>query len=580
MVHLRLMVWACLFAGPLTSFAVAQSVPAGVGEIDSNVGSRVLENAVPQAPDANRAPLPDRSAPDQNTRLDPEVAALTLRLSDVVVTGNSVFPTSDFAGLWAELLGSEVTIGQLAKVADDIQTFYRREGYVFTRVILLQDGFKQDVATIRVVEGVLGEINVEESAEPVGPVLDLLKRMAAQLEGVRSPHISDLERVLLTMNDVPGIVRATAVPRRATSGEPGQVNITINVERKALGGVVFADNRQAPSAGRGLVGAVGEYASYSSAADTTQVTFLNSFWRDFGDLEERRIFQIEHSRHVTASGLVVSLRGLYSQTELGDELEAFEIAGDTYEIEVAATYPLIRTRPTSVNLNLSFELSSNETDVLDGQVPLTDDQVRTLSFSIDTLDRDSTGFLAAELGVSKGFTFLGGSEKGDANLSRADGDPSGLVVFGSLERDQQIYGGLTANMFFDAQWASTEQLASGEYQAGGTTIGRGYDPSELTGDHGYGAALELRYTQPLEVIGIPTLADSTVQIYGFYDYARVFNIGTGTPKRAEIASFGGGLRLDLPRDIRLELEIAKPLEELQRNNEDDFRVFFEAQARF
>ena len=573
----------CLGFVAVAPITQAQAPVPGFDQSLGNTPGRVLQDSAPTLPDPNRAPLEDRTAgPRQQTQIPADQAALSIRLTNVVVEGNTVFEDAEFDGLWRQFVGSEVTIGQLANVADDVQTFYRREGYVFTRAILLQDGFEGGVATIRVVEGVLGEVTVEESAEPVGPVLDLLQRMGAQLEGVQSPHISDLERVLLLMNEVPGITRATAIPRRATGGaDPGVVNITINVERKATSGVFFAENRQAPSAGRGLLGLSGQYASYTSGGDTTSATYLNSFWSKFSDLKERHIFQLEHSRYLTSSGLILTARGLYSQTDLGDELEAFGIEGEQYELGLEARYPLVLTRPSSVDAYASFDYIESENDILDGSVPLTRDSLRVFTVGLDALERDSTGFTEAGLGLSHGVSFLGGSEAGDALLSRADGDPNSLVVFGSLERDQQLFvDGLSANVYFDAQWASDPQVASREYQAGGTTIGRGYDPSELTGDHGYGVSTELRYTHALNFLGIPFFETSTVQLYGFYDYARVFNIGAGSPKLAEIASYGGGLRFELPEDIRLQLEVAKPLEELDRNNEDEFRIFFEAQKRF
>ena len=575
----------CLCIG-LGAQAPAQVISPQQGDVINqtlgNTGDRILDDTgAAIRPNTELAPLPDdRGAPSQGQAISAEDAARTMLLQDVVLEGNDVFDTDEFVGLWSELRGEQVTIGALARIADDIQTYYRKEGYVFTRAVLLSDRFGEGVALIRVVEGVIGEVTVEESDEPVGPVLDLLQRMGERLEGVRSPHIRDLERVLLIMNDVPGIKRATAVPRRATSGDPGLINVVINVERKPLAGIVFADNRQAPSAGQGILGLSGEYASYSPDGDTTRLTFLNSFWSTIDDLNERRIFQVEHSRYVGADGLTVFLRGLYSTTDLGDELERLEIEGQQYQVEAGLAYPVIRTRPLTLNATASFEFSESQNDVLGGVTRLTDDSLRIFTVGLDALMRDSMGYTSAELKLEKGFSFLGGSEQGDANLSRGDGDPKGFSVYGSIERDQKIYGGFSTFVRADAQWSSNEMVASREYQAGGTTIGRGYDPSELTGDVGAGVSAELRYTQPLDVLGVTRLNESAVQFYAFYDYAWIYNFELGQNPDENISSFGGGFRMELPEDVILEFEVAKPLDPLQRNNEDNIRFFFEAQKRF
>jgi hemolysin activation/secretion protein len=574
---------------------VCSEATAQAPTFDQQVGN-TADRLIPQDPPVGadeRAPLDQQlQGPPGGQQLSPEAAALTILLKAVEIKNNTVFDVGEFDELYAPLIGQEVTLGQLANVAADIQTFYRMEGYVFTRAILLQDGLNEGVATIRVIEGVVGTVSVEESAEPVGPVFSLLSDMAKQLEGTVSPHISDLERILLIMNDVPGITRATAVPRANRGGQAGLIDIVINVERDPLSGIVFADNRQAPSAGRGLVGAAVEYASYTSGGDTTQFTFLNSFGANFDgveqqvrDLRERRVFQIEHSRYLHENGLQAWFRGLYSVTNLAAELTPIAIEGEPYEFEIGLRYPILRTRPLSLIASASFEYTELENDVNAGSAILTNDNLRVFTVGLDALMRDSTGFTAAGLEFRQGSTILGSSERGDPFLSRGDGNPAGTLLAGYLERDQQIYEGFSANVRAGGQWAWTQLLSSEEFQIGGTSFGRGYDPSEFSGDSGYGVAAELRYTQDLEFLSLAELRDSTVQVYGFWDYGRVFNIGSGLGaggalEVADISSFGGGLRFDLPYQIFLELEVAKPVEKLQRSAKNDAFVYFEAQKRF
>ncbi len=552
----------------------------GINQLPGDTAGRAVEGTRRLSDEERQALQRSLQGPPNGQALSPEAASLKVKMTGVRFEGNTVFLGTDFAELYGPLVGQEVTLGQLASVANDIQTFYRMEGYVFTRAFVPRDGINDGVVTFRVLEGVIGDVTVEESGDPVGPVMDLMTRMANQLEGIRSPHIEDLERILLMMNDVPGITRATAVPRAGQGDTPGQIDIVINVERQPLAGILFADNRQAPSAGRGLIGAAVEYASYTSAGDTTQLTFLNSFWADLEDLKERRVFQVEHSRYLHENGLQAWFRGLYGVTNLGADLDPLAIEGEQYELEAGLRYPLIRTRPITLVASASFEFSELENDILAGSTTLTNDNLRIFTIGLDGLMRDSTGFTAIGLNVRQGSSILGASQRNDAFLSRADGNPEGTVAFGSIERDQEIYAGFSANVLAEGQFAWSQLLASQEYQLGGTGIGRGYDPSELSGDHGFGIAAELRYTRPMDFVPLALLSESTVQVYGFYDYGRVFNIGAGIPDVADLSSYGGGLRFDLPYQVFVELEVAKPVERIGRTGENEIRVFFEAQKRF
>lgn len=521
-----------------------------------------------------------RGAPGDQAPLSPEVAALTLNLKGVVLEGNTRFDVAEFVGLWDSLIGQNVTIGDLSGIASEIQTFYRNEGYVFTRALLLQDGLRQGTAQIRVVEGVLGRVTVEESGEPVGPVLALMQRMAAQLEGLESPHISALERVLLVMNDVPGITRATAVPRSGQDGEVGTVDIVINVERTPIAGIVFADNRQAPSAGQGLVGASAEYGSFSSAGDTTRITILNSFWNTLDDLSERRVYQVEHSRYILPSGLEIAFNGLYSKTDLGDTLGDIGIEGRQYELGVGLKYPVIRTRPISINAFGSFNFIDIENELVGGALILTDESLRILTIGVDALFRDATGFTAAEIGYRRGFEFLGGE---NPVPSRAGSDLSTNVVYASVERDQFIHGGFTSYFRAAGQWSPDSLVASQEFQIGGTNFGRGFDPSEFSGDKGFGVNFEMRYTQPLDefdFIPVSNLEGASLQFYGFVDHGQVFNPDDPFIGSNRVTSAGGGLRFDLPQDIYIEIEVAQPFSKLERTKNDSPRAFFFVQKRF
>ena len=88
---------------------------------------------------------------------------------------------------------------------------------------------------------------------------------------------------------------------------------------------------------------------------------------------------------------------------------------------------------------------------------------------------------------------------------------------------------------------------------------------------------EFRYLQEIDFFD--TIFDA--EFFAFAEYGVVFNQGTGEPGREDIASAGGGVRLFLPDQYVLGLEMAFPLDQkLERTQNKDGRLFVNFSKRF
>jgi hemolysin activation/secretion protein len=561
---------------PLAAATATAALAAGPAGGQVQPAGRALESATPQAPDPERAPLPGAGIPPSPPAALPEGAAF--ELTGVTVEGATLFGEAALSPLWSERLGEVISPAEAGRIAQAVETFYRDEGYVFTRVLPVAVDPAAGRLTLRVVEARIVSVTVEEPTGDIGPVRGLIERLVAPLEGRENPTLAELERVLLLLNDVPGIVRATAVPRRGEGGA-GAVALVINAERDALGGALFADNRQTPAFGPGVIGALGEWRSWSSAADTTRLTYTNSFGDSLGqefwtDLGLRRIVQLEHERHVGDWGTRIGGRGLYSTSAPEEELARLDLEGEETELELWAEHPVIRTRPVSVWLRGGFYARDSQLSTPNRTI--TDDSLRNLQLGLRLLTRDATGYVLATAELSQGLDVFNASDPGDVKLSRSDGDPQATVFRATVEREQRLGGTFTLFGRAAGQLASAPLVAAEEFELGGTTFGRGYDPSEALGDQGYGATLEIRKTDTVEIgpYGVQTIA------YGFVDYGKVFNLGIGVPDSDELVSVGIGLRTRPTPTSLVGVELAQPMEALRRNGERTARLFLSAQIQF
>ena len=118
-------------------------------------------------------------------------------------------------------------------------------------------------------------------------------------------------------------------------------------------------------------------------------------------------------------------------------------------------------------------------------------------------------------------------------------------------------------------------LSFEEFTAGNYTIGRGYDPSVITGDSGVGATAEIRgpRLKPL------SRSDLSLQPYVFGDAAWVWN-KHGDVLDDHLKSAGGGVRGELSDRLMFDTAVAVPLEKTGlANRKGDVRLLVTLTSR-
>jgi hemolysin activation/secretion protein len=172
------------------------------------------------------------------------------------------------------------------------------------------------------------------------------------------------------------------------------------------------------------------------------------------------------------------------------------------------------------------------------------------------------------LSLRQGLEILGGSERGDAELSRADGSGSFSKVNVILTRHQLLSEQWSVVVSGAAQASSTGLLASEEFYLGGAQFGRAFRSADVSGDAGAAAFAEVRFEQRLE----SPIAKS-YQLYGFVDAGTVWDRYSGGG-RISLSSFGGGLRLALEDSFLASVEIAVPMGDYTASSSDGGPALF------
>ncbi len=276
--------------------------------------------------------------------------------------------------------------------------------------------------------------------------------------------------------------------------------------------------------------------------------------------------------------ITIDLSASYVEAHPGSTLSPSDISSEVVDISAALKYQIIRQRQENLVASLKLAGRNSNGDIL-GDNPLTRDRIRTLSIdlSYDTSDTwDGYNYLTGS--VTQGIDILGSNDKGDANLSRANADPSFTRLNLSYLRQQAISDDVVMSTSLAGQIASAPLASSEEFGYGGQRFGRAYDPSEIIGDQGVAASVELQY------YGLPYVSNTLQTVpYAFYDIGRVWNKGAiGNTISASSVGVGTRFTHDIATtaDIAVAWPLTKPVDNPITGHEKNPRFIFRLGYKF
>ncbi len=512
--------------------AHAQSVPSSA---DS---SRVLSEQVPEFKEETAIPTPEGEA--QYESAAPEGAAgVIFPLKFIEINGMSVFEAAEFESQYVPLYGSDVPLSILWDIANAITTKYRNEGYFLSRAYVPEQAVDDGHAEIKVIEGYIASVVIDgENPDPLA--LKITKDL-----GQKKPLLADeLESVLLRLNDLYGL-EYEAVLGKSEDGEDGTTELTLVPREELSRGFLGINNYGSRFTGplRSNIALEHSFSPHHKTSVTGLASLPNG--------NELWLLGAGHKVQVSPS-LELGLSVSRTNSAPGFTLKSNDIQSDSAQWSADVTWTPVRQRFKTLKLSLMLDGLNSNTDILG--TALTRDKVRVARAGViyDFQDR----FLGAntiDLKLSKGLNILGSSDKNDINLSRQGATPDFTKLQASYGRQSYIADAVVLKTSMQAQWASKSLFSSEEFGFGGISMGRAYDFSEITGDHGISASAELQY------VGIKPVHSLKVNPFVFYDIGKVWNEERASIKSVSAASAGFGARAFSEKGFTLDTTVAFPL---------------------
>jgi hemolysin activation/secretion protein len=530
---------ALLFITPLASLAQSVTLPGAV------------------QPGRNDRPVPvPPSQPDFDFSIDAPsrspvgraVDQVTFTLKDLRITGAKTLPEESFRPLYAKLLGQPVKLSNVLDVADAIEKAYRDHGYILVRAYVPPQRVRDGVFTINIVEGKIAHVTVQGGS----PATQDQVKQYIQPSLDRAPlPLTTMERSLLLSNDLPG-VQASGV-LKPSEGIPGASDIVVTVDQPRFSGGLGADNRGSRYSGLWTLNADAQINSIFDGADQLSGVLTTS-----PDATEQIAGQARYRRAIGGDGVIGTIAGTITHGQPGSTLTAFGVVTDSWAVGPRLTWPIIRTRAQSLQLDGGVTFQQANIDVLSSRIA--HDVWRVADINATYLYSNWLGgSWLATAGIAQGIPGLGASPNLSANLSRKGGYLDFTKFTGLLRYVGVLPKSFSVVLSAQGQFSSAPLINGELISFGGVGIGRGYDPGAITGDHGVGGSGELRYDAPWAneyVLG--------VQPYAYIDGGQTWYIQRGAaldPSLMDqsVTSVGGGVRLALPYNASLGLEGSRTL---------------------
>lgn len=556
-------------AGFTASQAAAQTAPLP-GPAQPGLLERRFEQ--PELPKAGGGEI---ITPDKEGAVAPAGAEETsFVLKGVVIEGATAFQQADFLPLYETLLDTTVSVKTVYDIAQAITTKYTVAGYVLSQAVVPPQKINGNgFARIKVIEGFVDKVIIQGDIK--GP-RSLLESYGDKIRASRPLKLDVLERYLLLASDLPGATADGTL--KPSDTVPGAADLVFEVSHKSLDAFTSFDNRGSKYVGPWQLAAG---ANLNSVLGLYERTSLQMVTTPF-NMGQLKYGKVAHEETIDDEGTKLSADMGYADSHPGWTLRPNALRSHSLTVGFGVSHPFIRSRAENLTLRSRIEVKGSDTTQTNDQL-VSKDQLRIFrgggSYDwVDTaLSTPAVSLLAVEL--SQGIDAFGARTTGSPNLSRSTGHSDFFKATLDATRTQSLFPGISLMVGATAQWAASSLLSSEEFSFGGAQFGRGYDPAELSGDHGLAGKLELQYAGP----EVPVIKNW--QLYGFYDIGRVWQANPMSSERRTDggASTGFGVRANLNDSVSVTAELAKPLTHsvVTRNTEPhDVRGFFGLVARY
>jgi len=451
-----------------------------------------------QTPTLPRKALPDR--PQEPAPLKAPKGT-TVTVKTFRFAGNTLLSAEQLEPVVADYLNRPLNMAELNKAAAAVAKAYRDAGWV-VRAYLPKQDIQDGTVTIQIVEAVFSGAVIDGQAPHRFSVARALGMVEAAQSRNEKLSADDIDRVLLLIDDLPGV--AATGNFRAGKNE-GETELALKLaDEPLIRFEVGADNTGSRATGSARLLANLALNSPLGQGDLVSANYLHTDGSDY--------LRVGYTQPIGLDGWRVGVNGsILSYRLVAPEFQALNGKGSSDSIGLEASYPIIRSRPRNLYLQLNHDRKTFDNEA---------NGVTSSKYRLNATSIGLTGNLFDNLGggganiASLTYTTsdlnLNGSptQATDAITTQTDGHYGKWRY--ALSRQQVVNNNVSLYAAFSGQWSPDNLDSSEKFYLGGANGVRAYPSSEAGGTQGQMLNLELRGKLPYGFTLTP-----------FYDWGRV-----------------------------------------------------------
>ena len=524
--------------------------------------SRNELNPATEAPEM-RTLRPDVLAPPSEGPCPIDVPGLSFQLKAVRFQGASTASARDLARAYRHRLGATITLKDVCRIRDSATRILFQMG-VLARVDVPPQRIADGTLTLSITQAVITSVEVRGGP---GPIVSRIRAMMSPYQG-RLFDMRRFYRDLALANDLPGVSVSPLL--RINPNAQGGMDLILTVRRRPVSALAFAQNSGSPATGRDTVLTRIDLNSFIPFGEQNTLVL-----QDTPATHRQQVIQWTGEARPLPGGWVVRGSASWGRSRPGGAISPLSIVSDSFVASAAVSYPLIRTRLRDVALTAGMEWVDQHTNLFKTEA-FSKDHLRIAYLQADArqdwgaLGLMPAGSLTVNGQARQGLLGLGASSRTNPLTSRDGGAPDALDFREGGQISLFWTPQVRSLLSLTAQQSGDPVMSYESLSAGALSVGRGYDPSAISGDSGVMGAAELhlgpaRIPQPFAALR-PLTRDATVEGLVFFDNAYVKRFGAyGAPSsEASLRSIGAGVSVQLGPRLRADVTYAKPLLSLSK----------------
>ena len=480
-----------------------------------------------------------------------EASKVSFIFKTLVIEGNTALSTEDLTLLWPHKVGDEVRVDEIFQFANAISKAYADAGYALSFGVVPEQNIQDGIVKVTVIEGRVSAATFNTT--PSGYAGRATRIQLLRICRSKPVSAKILERNLLLMDDLPGWeAKAVLSPDDKVVGGSA---LTLEFTQQPQAVELSWNNFLPSSLASGVVG-----LSYAGLRVFDDGDDLSASFNATPGGNAYRSYALGYSTLVGTDGQRLSLNLSQSDSRPQDPtLLALEYAGLSRSARLTFSYPLVRSRASTVNLETFIGAQESDTSAQIGS-SFTHDHLRSVGASVtfDFANADQASNLI-KLNVEQGLDIAGA--KGN---SRTNGSTNFTITSVDFTRTAPLMaigtGALSYCFALQGQVSLGRPLFSAQESSyGGRQFGRFFDSGSVSGENTVFGSLELRYAMPVSVgLDDPIFA----QLYTFFDAGHARQQGDlqpGDARSRKAATAGVGVRLGLPYHSNALIEVSRPV---------------------